>query len=238
MNPFYTGLPPHLYASLSFSVQITHHPTNLNSERNNNPFVAPSSQEVREYTSPQWSPEQVEVLLEAHRKWTNISREEEKLDIHELWKNIANEVVAFRPCATAHKCRLKYNRLMKDRLAADEKSTQDEIIAMVGLAQLKNPKPLSTSFLLDQVDKNSQISLKRKSKNPSNNSAPPPKRPKTSLVTREKWDPEDAKKLEEIVNKTDKIGHELWVEVSQKMGNKTPDQCKSKWYLLKKISKN
>ncbi|MBN9378986.1 MAG: SANT/Myb domain-containing protein [Chlamydiales bacterium] len=237
MNPVYTGQPPHLYASLSFSVHIIHHPTHLTSEPKNNSFITPSSEEEWKYKSPQWSQEQIKVLLEAHEKWSKISKEEHKLDIHELWKNIANEVIAIRPSATALTCRLKYNRLMRDRLAADEKTTQDEIIAMVGLTQLKSPQPLSTSFLLDQVDTPPRISLKRKSENTSNNTAPPPKRPKTSLVTREKWNPEDAKKFEEIVNKTDKIGPERWVEISQKMGNKTPEQCKSKWYLLRKISK-
>lgn len=157
MNPVYKDLPPHLYATLRFSLQITHHPIDLTSETQNPSLIDTSKQEEWKHIPPKWSQDQVKVLLEAQQKWSKISKEGLKLDYQELWENITKEVIAIRPCATPQTCRLKYNRLMRDREAAHK---QDELIAIVGLAQLKNPKQSLLS--VDPAKKNTKKSLKRK----------------------------------------------------------------------------
>lgn len=241
----FTGSIPQF--SVSVSVQITNNSRDSNSNnyidltsesQNNSINRFDSPEEIKEtknsskewkYISPQWSNKQIEALLEAKKKY-DIKGEEG-------WELIAKEVGAVRPKATAQTCRIKYNRLTKDQRHVDKKLLQEEKTAILSLALLKSACMQNTGLLTqDQIKENTKQTLKRKIEMMAltkSSSEPPLKRPNTSLVTREKWSQDDARRLKEFVKKTEKVGKERWTEVSQQMGNKTPEQCRTKWQSIK-----
>lgn len=236
--------------SVSVSLQITNDSRDLNtnqsidltSESQNNSINGfDSPEEIKEtknsskewkYISPQWSKKQIEALLDAVKKY-------ESYDItgEERWELVAKEVKEVRPQASAQTCRIKYNRITKDQRDADKKLLQEEKTAILSLGMLKSACMQNTELLTqDQIKESTKQTLKRKIEMMAAtkiSSEPPLKRQNTSLVTREKWNQDDARKLKEFVEKTDKVGKERWTAASQHMGNKTPEQCRIKWQSIK-----
>ncbi|MBN9378988.1 MAG: hypothetical protein BGO14_02750 [Chlamydiales bacterium 38-26] len=246
MNPIF----PIPQFSVSFSMQITNDPRrltydnyiDLTSESQNNSITGVDSTEPTQetknspkvqwkYMSPQWSKEQIQVLLEAKAQFANLRGAE-------LWENVALKVKVVRPDATPQTCRIKYNRITKDQRETNKKVMQEEETAILGLTLLKNSHIQETELLSqDQTNETTKQTLKRKIEKMSainNSNETPLKRQKTPVTSREMWTHEDAKKLKEIVVKTNKVGKERWIEVSQNMGNKTPKQCRVKWQSIKK----
>ncbi|MBN9378991.1 MAG: hypothetical protein BGO14_02735 [Chlamydiales bacterium 38-26] len=181
----------------------------------------------QDYAAKRWTRPQKAILKAAKNRFAL-----EGLTGQKLWKKVAQEVKAVRPDVTPLTCRVKYKHIL------DKETKDDEAEAIQGLMQMMEPHLLATPPAAAQ---HAAQNFSEKTKD-VNSIEKPSKRQKLSSTKwvwanqeppeGKIWTKEETARLVELVkNIKNKKG--MWKVVSSQMGNKTQQQCMSRWDYIK-----